>query len=79
LSLIGTIIFIAYRYKWIMSFTTLLSLVFVCVNIFKPEIHGENLMPALQSPWFVPHVIVYMIAYALMGAARNIRRLPLAP
>jgi ABC-type transport system involved in cytochrome c biogenesis permease subunit len=69
LSLIGTIIFIAYRYKWIMSFTTLLSLVFVCVNIFKPEIHGENLMPALQSPWFVPHVIVYMIAYALMGAA----------
>jgi ABC-type transport system involved in cytochrome c biogenesis permease subunit len=26
-------------------------------------------MPALQSPWFAPHVIVYMFAYALFGAA----------
>ena len=26
-------------------------------------------MPALQSPWFAPHVIVYMMAYALLGAA----------
>jgi len=26
-------------------------------------------MPALQSPWFAPHVIVYMLAYAMMGAA----------
>ena len=25
-------------------------------------------MPALQSVWFVPHVIVYMFAYAMMGA-----------
>lgn len=69
LSLIGVAIFIACRYKWIMSFTTLLSVVFVCVNIFKPDIHDMNLMPALQSPWFVPHVIAYMIAYALMAAA----------
>ena len=27
------------------------------------------MMPALQSPWFAPHVIVYMFAYALFGAA----------
>ena len=26
-------------------------------------------MPALQSPWFAPHVIVYMFAYAMLGAA----------
>jgi len=26
-------------------------------------------MPALQSPWFAPHVTVYMFAYALFGAA----------
>jgi len=24
-------------------------------------------MPALQSPWFAPHVIVYMFAYAVFG------------
>ncbi len=26
-------------------------------------------MPALQSPWFVPHVLSYMIAYALCAVA----------
>ncbi|MBN1673292.1 MAG: cytochrome c biogenesis protein CcsA [Kiritimatiellae bacterium] len=26
-------------------------------------------MPALQSPWFVPHVVGYMIAYSLAGVA----------
>jgi len=43
--------------------------VFVCVNLFKPEIHSKALMPALQSPWFAPHVIVYMFAYAVFGVA----------
>ena len=47
----------------------ILSLVFICINIFKPEIHNKTLMPALQSPWFTPHVIVYMFAYAMLGAA----------
>jgi ABC-type transport system involved in cytochrome c biogenesis permease subunit len=69
LSLIGAVIFIAFHYKWIMSFTTLLAVVFACINIFKPEIHSQYLMPALRSIWFVPHVIVYMIAYAMMGVA----------
>ena len=39
------------------------------MNLFKPEIHDKTLMPALQSPWFAPHVIVYMFAYAVLGAA----------
>ena len=26
-------------------------------------------MPALQSPWFVPHVIVYIFSYALLAAS----------
>ena len=42
---------------------------FICVNLFKPEIHSKTLMPALQSPWFAPHVIVYMFAYAVFGVA----------
>ena len=45
-----------------------MSIVFVCINLFKPEIHNKSLMPALQSVWFVPHVIVYMFSYALLGA-----------
>ena len=69
LPLAGIITYGRWKYKWILGFSTILSLVFVCINIFKPEIHNKTLMPALQSPWFTPHVIVYMFAYAMLGAA----------
>ena len=69
LPLAGIIVYGRWRYKWILSFSTVLSLVFICVNLFKPGIHSKSLMPALQSPWFAPHVIVYMFSYALLGAA----------
>ena len=65
----GLMVYSRWKYKWILSFSTLLSFVFICVNLFKPEIHTKTLMPALQSPWFAPHVIVYMFAYALLGAS----------
>lgn len=69
LPLAGLITYGRWKYKWILTFSTVLSLVFVCINLFKPEIHNKTLMPALQSPWFAPHVIVYMFAYAMLGAA----------
>ena len=69
LPIAGLIIFIRWKYKWILSFSALLSLVFICINILRPEIHNKALMPALQSPWFAPHVIVYMLAYAVFGVA----------
>ena len=69
LSVIGLALYTKSKYKWILGFSTLMSVVFVCVNLFKPEIHSKALMPALQSVWFVPHVIVYMFSYAMMGAA----------
>ncbi len=69
LSLIGIWIYAKHRYRWILAFSTLLAMVFVMVNILKPEIQSKALMPALQSLWFVPHVIVYMFSYAMMGAA----------
>ena len=65
----GLITYIRWKYKWILGFGTLLSVVFICVNIMKPEIHNKALMPALQSPWFAPHVIIYMFAYAMLGAS----------
>ncbi|MBB1551369.1 MAG: cytochrome c biogenesis protein CcsA [Prevotella sp.] len=69
LPLAGIIVYSRWQYKWILSFSTILASVFICINVFKPEIHSKTLMPALQSPWFAPHVIVYMMAYALLGAA----------
>ena len=69
LPLAGIIVYSRWKYKWILSFSTILALVFILVNLFKPEIHSKALMPALQSPWFAPHVIVYMFAYAVLGAS----------
>ena len=68
LSVVGLMLYVKSKYKWVLSFSTLMSLVFVLINVLKPEIHSKTLMPALQSAWFVPHVIVYMFSYAMMGA-----------
>ena len=65
----GLFTYLRWRYKWILSFSTVLSTVFMLLNVFKPEIHDQTLMPALQSPWFIPHVTVYMFSYSLLGCA----------
>ncbi|MBF6597731.1 MAG: cytochrome c biogenesis protein CcsA [Fermentimonas sp.] len=64
----GVLTYLRWNYKWILSFTTILSTVFIIVNIANPDIHNKVLMPALQSPWFSPHVIIYMFSYAILGA-----------
>ena len=65
----GLIVYSRWRYPWILAFSTLLAGVFTTINLVNPDIHNKTLMPALQSPWFAPHVIVYMFAYAMLGAA----------
>ena len=69
LSLIGLVVYLRWRYRWVLPFGCLMAVMFASINIFKPEIHTEELAPALRSPWFVPHVIVYMFSYAVMGIA----------
>ena len=69
LPVVGLGVYWRWHYRWILSFSTLLAAIFVCVNLMKPELHTQALMPALQSPWFAPHVIVYMFAYAMLSAA----------
>lgn len=65
----GLFTYIRWKYKWILSYSTILSAVFVLLSIFKPEVHSQTLVPALQSPWFIPHVTVYMFSYSLLGCA----------
>ncbi|MEG1484835.1 MAG: cytochrome c biogenesis protein CcsA [Bacteroidales bacterium] len=65
----SVITYIKWKYKWILSFSTLLGGVFIALNIFKPEIHNQALMPALQSIWFIPHVTIYMFSYSIFGCA----------
>lgn len=65
----GLFTYLRWRYRWILSFSTVLATVFIMINIFRPEIHDQTLMPALQSPWFIPHVTVYMFSYSFLGCA----------
>ena len=67
--IVGFATYLHWGYKWLMGYSTLVSAVFIFVNLLKPEIHTTNLMPALRSVWFVPHVTVYILSYAMLGAA----------
>ena len=65
----GLFTYVRWKYRWILSFSTVLATVFILINILRPEIHDQTLMPALQSPWFIPHVTVYMFSYSFLGCA----------
>jgi ABC-type transport system involved in cytochrome c biogenesis permease subunit len=53
--------------KVMMVPATLMGAMFALINLQHPEYMDRTLMPALQSPWFVPHVVVYMLAYSALG------------
>lgn len=57
------------RLRWLPLLTTLMAAVFWILNFLQPQQHDQTLVPALQSPWFVPHVAIYMLAYALLACA----------
>lgn len=69
LALVGYITYRRWKYPWLLLFSAVVASVFIGVNIFKPEIHSKALMPALQSIYFVPHVTVYILSYAMLGVA----------
>ena len=69
LSLIGLIIYYKWKYSWFYIFANTLAILFLVINILKPETYNKSLMPALQSVWFIPHVVVYMIAYAFLASS----------
>lgn len=67
-ALTGWVLYVRWRYRFLLPFSAVLATVFTVVNCLRPEIHSAALMPALQSAWFVPHVTVYMLGYAVMAA-----------
>lgn len=69
ISLVGYLSYRHWRYSWLLSFSAVVATVFVIVNLLKPEIHSQSLMPALQSIWFIPHVTSYILSYSMFGAA----------
>jgi ABC-type transport system involved in cytochrome c biogenesis permease subunit len=56
--------------KWLLPHFALAATVVMCAPLFMKDAGlGWQRMLALQSGWFVPHVVSYMISYALMAVA----------
>ncbi len=66
---IAQIYYIRWQQKWMLLYSIMMGVVFLMITYTKPEVYDKTLMPALQSPWFIPHVIVYMFAYAIFGVS----------
>lgn len=69
LPFIGFVIYFRWRFKWFLAYAILMALVFLGINYTHPETYSQTLMPALRSPWFIPHVLVYLFSYALLTAS----------
>jgi ABC-type transport system involved in cytochrome c biogenesis permease subunit len=69
LPFVGFVTYFRWKYKWFLVYSVLLSSVFLIINYLNPETYSKTLMPALQSPWFVPHVLVYLFSYAVLAAS----------
>lgn len=66
---LGFLTFLRWRYKWFLAFCLAMAGIFLLVNYLHPETHSKTLIPALQSPWFIPHVIIYILSYALLAGS----------
>jgi len=51
----------------VVLFAGILIFTFIIAAIWLSPERTKTLMPALQSHWFLPHVIAYMVAYALLA------------
>ncbi|MDO5615462.1 MAG: cytochrome c biogenesis protein CcsA [Cruoricaptor ignavus] len=69
LAFIGVGLYALYRQKWILNYAAIMGSVFMLITYFNPDTVNKTLMPALHSVWFVPHVVVYIFAYAMFGMA----------
>jgi len=66
--LITLIIHTKLKTYWFAIYGQIMASVFLITNLLHPDYFDMTLMPALQSFWFVPHVIIYMVAYALLAS-----------
>lgn len=66
---VNVVIYRFLKNKLVLILGLIMASVFLISDILHPEYQTRNLMPALQSIWFIPHVSVYMISYAILGSA----------
>ncbi|WP_348537023.1 cytochrome c biogenesis protein CcsA [Flavobacterium hungaricum] len=69
LPIIGIVTYFRWKYKWLLNYSLGMACIFLIINYLNPDTYNKALMPALQSIWFVPHVLVYIFSYALLAAS----------
>ena len=69
LPLVAWLIGWRWRMTWPLFYAVPLAGLFLLITWQHPESWDKTLMPALQSPWFVPHVLAYLLAYAFLSAS----------
>ncbi|MEK7414469.1 MAG: cytochrome c biogenesis protein CcsA [Planctomycetota bacterium] len=72
LALIGLALEWRLRTTVVRTPTLALGALFIGLNLVFPETLDRTLMPALRSPWFVPHVVAYLSAYAVLSLSAGI-------
>jgi ABC-type transport system involved in cytochrome c biogenesis permease subunit len=66
---VSAVVSLRSKITWPMVYGAAVSVIFLGINAARPDAFDRTLMPALQSPWFVPHVVVYILAYAFLTAS----------
>lgn len=67
--LVGLLVESRWGISWLKYYCMALASFFLSINLMHPEVFDKALMPALQSPWFIPHVVVYLVGYVLLAAS----------
>ena len=63
------VVYTRWRMKRLLPIAALLVVALAIVSYLMPIVRSNTLVPALQSPWFFPHILVYIVCYSLMGVA----------
>ena len=73
LMLAGALCLIVQEYapkrKWVLLAALVLTILFTFLTVSRMGPSAISQPPALQSPWFIPHLIVYMAGYAILATA----------
>ena len=67
--LVGFLVESRWQIRWLKYYCMALAGFFLGINMLHPDVFDKTLMPALQSPWFIPHVVVYLVGYVLLAAS----------
>jgi len=68
-ALVTFVLIALHRLYFLLPFASGVSLLGLAYALYRPEAEITNIPPALQSGWFIPHVVTYFVSYAALFAS----------